>query len=145
MKPAELRDLAFQAQAQIAELQQRLTDAQEKLLALQETNAQLREQLSEKQRIQEIGKNLVNSGGFFFMRVGSGEKAGPDGYERVPYCPNCYRNDARIIRLIRTGECPACRAEFGGSDVEKAWCALTGEEPERWEPPPPESGSLTQF
>lgn len=90
----------------VADLQGRFLDIQMQLIDLTNENQNLKQQVSERERETEIGKDLVYQESVYWLR----KPEGRDG----PYCPNCWDAQRKLIRLIPgatrgTYSCGVCK------------------------------------
>lgn len=95
------------------ELQEKMMELREQAIALQEENIKLRKKVLELEAEAEVKEQLEFRGGMYFRQK--------EGQEDGPFCPRCYDERAKLIRLqaLRdpqtdvTHLCCACDVYFG--------------------------------
>jgi len=98
-------DLFMQGKTEEARLE--LAELQRRYVALCDENTTLKMQIQEYEDILYLARNLIQSGGFYWLITGN--------IKQGPFCPGCYDRDGLLMRLSgEPGErfCPACRENF---------------------------------
>lgn len=82
-----------------------ILDIQQKLIDLQEENAELRSQAKALREKDKFECNLIYEKNAFYLVKKDGTKEGP-------YCPKCWGDESKKLRMYNAGHvyyCPKCK------------------------------------
>lgn len=97
----EINDLFAQGRAEQG--RHLLMELQSRYIAMRDEMEALKQQVQEFEDILYLSKNLVQTDGFYWLKIGS--------VRQGPFCPDCYQRDGALTRLECKKDrlcCPYC-------------------------------------